>query len=219
MNLHLGSVILSNFQIGPASWRVLKSEMEATPPLRTWNLPVLTSTENYHATVLTDGSRECYTVSGASGVNLAKELKQVLLSRQDSSNTNNDLELSNTSPNNDDNNNNNNSVTNNKETDDIISQEFYQMKNDIINMTNQIANTDIEVMTRDSSLFQMFSNNQETQNNNTTSTTDSSNIPLQENPSSHTLTGIGGAKLALELRKKLEEEQKLLDKLYYSDFY
>jgi len=38
-NVDLGTVTLRKFQIGPASWRMLQSEMKDTPPLRKWTLP------------------------------------------------------------------------------------------------------------------------------------------------------------------------------------
>lgn len=79
-NVDLGTVVLNKFQVGPASWRVLSHEVESTPPARKWELPVETPSESFNENVL---SERGYTVSGASGAKLAKELRQVL-SRQTS---------------------------------------------------------------------------------------------------------------------------------------
>ena len=38
-SIPLGTVTLSKFQIGPASWRMLPSEVQATPPWRKWTVP------------------------------------------------------------------------------------------------------------------------------------------------------------------------------------
>lgn len=77
-NVHLGTVTIQNLQVGPASWRMLSSEIKATPPLRKWALPVNTPTQEYCNQVLQQ-TRSVFTVSGASGVGLAKEVQRTLL--------------------------------------------------------------------------------------------------------------------------------------------
>mmetsp|Transcript_48130 Transcript_48130/g.58050 ORF Transcript_48130/g.58050 Transcript_48130/m.58050 type:complete len:368 (+) Transcript_48130:83-1186(+) len=74
-NVHLGTVTLNSFQIGPASWRMLQSEIMETKPLRKWKLP---ETHSQQENAMLGHDRLCHTVSGASGVNLAKELKMRL---------------------------------------------------------------------------------------------------------------------------------------------
>lgn len=76
-NIHLGSATIQSLQMGPASWRMLSTEIEATPPLRKWILPKNTPTQEYCNQVLQQ-TRSVYTVSGASGVVLAKEVQKTL---------------------------------------------------------------------------------------------------------------------------------------------
>ena len=52
--------------------------MAATPPLRVWTLSSKTPKELYDSTLCSEGGSNHYTVSGASGSNLAFELKQNL---------------------------------------------------------------------------------------------------------------------------------------------
>ena len=66
-NVNLGTIIHRNFQIGPGSFRVLSSEMQATPPLRRWELAAETPGELFNASVTEERG---FTVSGASGQNL-----------------------------------------------------------------------------------------------------------------------------------------------------
>jgi len=77
--VHLGTLTLRNFQIGPASWRMLPEEIAATPPWRKWTLPHLSTQEEYQNGVVgAPETRSCFTVSGASGRKLAQELKKRL---------------------------------------------------------------------------------------------------------------------------------------------
>lgn len=78
-NVHLGTVTMRNFQIGPASWRMLPSELAATPPWRKWTLPNRSTQQEYRSGVIVSPEkRNCFTVSGASGANLAREIRRVL---------------------------------------------------------------------------------------------------------------------------------------------
>jgi hypothetical protein len=79
---YLGTVTLDKFQVGPASWRMRPDEMQETPPWRTWTLPQVhpANAKNAHE------PRLCYTVSGAAGDTLAKEILQVVINN----NNNND---------------------------------------------------------------------------------------------------------------------------------
>lgn len=74
----LGTVTLDRFQVGAASWRMLGEEVAATPPLRVWTLSSRTPGEHYGEALCAEGGANHYTVSGASGSNLALELKQNL---------------------------------------------------------------------------------------------------------------------------------------------
>ena len=78
-SVHLGTVTLRNFQIGPASWRMLPGELISTPPWRKWTLPGRSTQQEYHSSVvIAPEKRNCFTVSGASGANLAREIRRVL---------------------------------------------------------------------------------------------------------------------------------------------
>lgn len=84
-DVFLGTETLSKFQIGPASSRLLKNEIDDTPPIREWRLPSESSIRNYNVSIMNEeetSGRTCYTVSGALGFNLAKEVRN-LLYRQD----------------------------------------------------------------------------------------------------------------------------------------
>lgn len=188
-DVSLGTAVLSKFQIGPASWRLLKNEIEDTPPVRQWVLPVVTPCENYNATIVTEENgmgRECFTISGASGNNLAKEVRS-FLNKQDSRSDHTDFSMQqpllSISPNG--------------------SQNSWRMKNMKIDV-HEVRERIDGVHVRDS-VPRVSDNGQ-------------SDGYMLEN-SSFTLTGIGGANLALELKKKLDEEQKLMDNAYYTDFY
>lgn len=84
--VHLGTVTMRNFQIGPASWRMLPTELDATPPWRKWTLPNRSTQQEYHNGVLgSPEKRNCFTVSGASGANLANEIRRVLSGNEEES--------------------------------------------------------------------------------------------------------------------------------------
>mmetsp|Transcript_48511 Transcript_48511/g.94832 ORF Transcript_48511/g.94832 Transcript_48511/m.94832 type:complete len:532 (+) Transcript_48511:111-1706(+) len=74
----LGTVALDRFQVGSASWRMLREEVAATPPLRVWTLSSKTPKEHYDSVLCSEGGANHYTVSGASGTKLAMELKRTL---------------------------------------------------------------------------------------------------------------------------------------------
>lgn len=188
-DVSLGTAVLSKFQIGPASWRLLKNEIEDTPPVRQWALPVVTPCEQYNATIITeeDGmGRECFTVSGASGNNLAKEVRN-FLNRQDSRSDHPDFSMQ-------------QPLLSMSHNDSQNSWIMKNMKNDVHEVRERIDGVHV----RDS-VPRVSDNGQ-------------SEGYMLEN-SSFTLTGIGGANLALELKKKLDEEQKMMDNAYYTDFY
>merc|ERR1740139_499225 len=74
---------MRNFQIGPASWRMLSSELVDTPPWRKWTLPNRSTQQEYHNGVIdAPEQRNCFTVSGASGESLAKEIRSCLSGAQ-----------------------------------------------------------------------------------------------------------------------------------------
>lgn len=187
-DVSLGTAVLSKFQIGPASWRLLQNEIEDTPPVRQWILPIVTPCENYNATIVTeeDGmGRACYTISGASGNNLAKEVRNIL-NKQESRSDHPNNNLLSTSP-------------NDSQHSSTI-QTMQDMKNDVFELRERIDAAHV----RDS--VPRILDNEKYEG-----------YALES--SSHTLTGIGGANLALELKKKLDEDQKLIDNAYYTDFY
>lgn len=74
-HVELGTVTLNRFQTGPASWRMLRSELADTPPSRRWRLPDVHAQQE---DALRGVRRSCHTVSGASGANLAREIKMRL---------------------------------------------------------------------------------------------------------------------------------------------
>lgn len=191
-DVSLGTVVLSKFQIGPASWRLLQNEIADTPPVRQWVLPIVTPCENYNATIVSeeDGmGRECYTISGASGNNLAKEVRN-FLNKQDSRSEHPDNSTQQPLL----------SISPNGSQYSNSMQRMQDMKNDIFEVRERIDVAHV----RDSvpRILDTEKNEGYTLEN-----------------SSYTLTGIGGANLALELKKKLDEEQKLIDNAYYTDFY
>ena len=77
-DVYLGKVTLQKFQIGPASWRMLHSEVNATPPWRSWQMADTTASQAYLDRLEQDQERGVVTVSGATGAKLAKEIKGVL---------------------------------------------------------------------------------------------------------------------------------------------
>jgi len=83
-NVTLGKITLKNLQVGPASWRMLSHEVDATPPLRQWTLSSNTPQEDYQNRLLSNQDTQCYTVSGVSGLKLATEVKHILESRSSS---------------------------------------------------------------------------------------------------------------------------------------
>ena len=74
-NTYLGHITLDTFQIGPASWRMLEHERSSTPPWRKWTL---TEPRHVEAAAI---PQSCYTVSGASGRNLVREIRLFLEQR------------------------------------------------------------------------------------------------------------------------------------------
>jgi hypothetical protein len=178
-NVTLGSVILEKLQIGPASWRVLKSEMECTPALRKWELPVETPSEKYNAKILSEEGgtgRECYTVSGASGANLAKELRQVIRKQRSHS----------------------------------------------INIEDPVLDAAIgdgkkSAVSERIGAFDLRKNAPHVPQASADQVSAYEEDYARDNMA--TLTGAGGIALAQELQKKLAEEQRALDNLFYTDFY
>jgi hypothetical protein len=79
---YLGTVTLDKFQVGPASWRMRPDEMQETPPWRTWTLPQAHASDAKNA----HEPRLCYTVSGAAGDTLAKEILQVVINNNKNEN-------------------------------------------------------------------------------------------------------------------------------------
>jgi hypothetical protein len=130
--------------------------------------------------------RECFTVSGASGNNLAKEVRN-FLNRQDSRSDHPDFSMQ-------------QPLLSMSHNDSQNSWIMKNMKNDVHEVRERIDGVHV----RDS-VPRVSDNGQ-------------SEGYMLEN-SSFTLTGIGGANLALELKKKLDEEQKMMDNAYYTDFY
>jgi len=75
----LGHVCIKSFQIGPASWRMLDSEVTATPSWRTWEVNEKTAAQVHLDRIGDAGAdRSIQTVSGATGAKLAQELKNAL---------------------------------------------------------------------------------------------------------------------------------------------
>ena len=180
----LGKTILSKFQIGPASWRVLREEIEKTPPALQWSVPVNTAHENYQQSVLDEEGhlgRQHHTISGALGVTLAKELRQKL-SRQTSKYESNDGVVITPSP-----------SKESKEGKEIT--EMQNVEHEVREMIDEVKIHDA-VPHVDQAV---------------------GDVNMQDNAA--TITGVSGANLALELRKRLEEEQNQLNNLYYTDFY
>jgi hypothetical protein len=83
-NTYLGQITLDTFQIGPASWRMLQHERSSTPPWRKWTLTEKRNRKEIESDNLRAASiaQNRYTISGASGSNLAKEIRLFLDQQQ-----------------------------------------------------------------------------------------------------------------------------------------
>jgi len=210
-NVNLGTVVLNKFQIGPASWRVLSHEMEATPPARKWELPVETPSESFNENLLNERG---YTVSGASGAKLAKELRQVL-SRQTSEIDDRKGQvvvdsgppfmrpLSSSR------------VEDSQEGNmDSPGKKLSQNTAGVIGM-DEMKNVHEEVRERIDTLNVRDSIPQACP----AKVEEDANTSGSKQDSAATISGSAGLALAQELQKKLMEEQRALDRMYYTDFY
>lgn len=206
-SINLGTVVLNKFQIGPASWRVLSHEMETTPPARKWELPVETPSESFNENVLNERG---YTVSGASGANLAKELRQVL-SRQTSEVDDRKGQVAVdaglpfmrplTPPRGED---------GEDGHEDLGGEKISPNAAAGVGM-DEMKNFHEEVRERIDTLHVRDSIPQ------------ASSAKVEEDSlatcSTATISGAAGLALSQELQKKLMEEQRALDRMYYTDFY
>lgn len=204
-NVNLGTVVHRKFQIGPASWRVLSQEMKATPPARRWELTVETPGEVFNANIMDERG---FTVSGASGQNLAKELRQVL-SRQNSEvndQANNALEIPVimrplTPP--------TRGAADEKgaQNQDMTSPAaLEEMKNVHEEVLERIDSLDVRDSIPKASSIATSKEHREA-------------LDGSMHDSAATISGAAGLALAQELQKKLQEEQRALDRMYYTDFY
>mmetsp|Transcript_20893 Transcript_20893/g.59920 ORF Transcript_20893/g.59920 Transcript_20893/m.59920 type:complete len:459 (+) Transcript_20893:68-1444(+) len=206
-NINLGTVVHRKFQVGPASWRVLSSEMQATPPARRWELTAETPEETFNANVMDERG---FTVSGASGQKLANELRQVL-SRQISEVNDRkgqaisvpDLPIMRpmTPPTRE-----NKEEIGDQKEDMASPAALEEMKN----VHEEVRERIDELEVRDSipRASSIATNKQHLE------TLDGG---MYDNAA--TISGAAGLALAQELQKKLEEEQRALDRMYYTNFY
>eukprot|EP00586_Coscinodiscus_wailesii_P015751 CAMPEP_0172502264 /NCGR_PEP_ID=MMETSP1066-20121228/158302_1 /TAXON_ID=671091 /ORGANISM="Coscinodiscus wailesii, Strain CCMP2513" /LENGTH=423 /DNA_ID=CAMNT_0013277457 /DNA_START=184 /DNA_END=1455 /DNA_ORIENTATION=- len=178
-NVHLGTVTLKKFQVGPASWRMLRSEVkEDTPPYLQWELAHNTPRQEYCDNL--ECTRACYTISGASGANLAKEIKSVL--------NHADSNASGTSSSND---NNIKIVSPAKNDSPALSAISSSLKTDDYNVNTTLFDSTVPLDDKD----------------------------LLDDDRAATLTGAGGLALAQELQKKLQDEKRILESLYFTDYF
>ena len=182
-DVNLGTVVHRKFQIGPASWRVLSSEMQGTPPSRRWELNAETPRETFDANVMDERG---FTVSGASGQNLAKELRQVL-ARQTLEREKKEDE-------------------GDQKEDTALPAALEEMKN----VHEEVRERIDELEVRDSIPHASLTS---------TSKQQLEALDRGMHDSAATISGAAGLALAQELQKKLEEEQRALDRMYYTDFY
>lgn len=78
-NVDLGNVTLNRFQIGPASWRMLSSELNQTRPSKEWTLPSTRRKPKYvHNSKELCYQDSCHTISAGSGAKLAQEIRMRL---------------------------------------------------------------------------------------------------------------------------------------------
>ena len=207
-NVNFGTVVHRKFQIGPASWRVLSQEMKATPPARRWELTVETPGETFNANIMDERG---FTVSGASGQNLAKELRQVL-ARQ-TSEVNDHKDQANNAP----------DIPvimrpltpptrgaaeeKGAQNQDMTSPAaLEEMKNVHEEVRERIDALDVRDSIPKASSIATSKEHQEA-------------LDGGIHESAATISGAAGLALAQELQKKLQEEQRALDRMYYTDFY
>lgn len=206
-DVNLGTVVHRKFQIGPASWRVLSSEMQATPPSRRWELNAETPRETFDTNVMDERG---FTVSGASGQNLAKELRQVLARQTleindrkgQAINIPDPPDMRPLTP-----------PTREKKEDEGDQKEDMALPAALEEMKNvheEVRERIDELEVRDSIPRASLT---------ATSKQQLEALDGGIHDSAATISGAAGLALAQELQKKLEEEQRALDRMYYTDFY
>jgi len=186
---HFGSVTLRNVRIGPASWRMLEDEIKKTPPFLSWKLFANDNVEEERA----------FTVSGVSGADLAREVKEALSSKlspskegtEGWSRTNSEVSL-----------------------DKLVGGIGMTSNNSSTNSLVELWNAGIEntanIILSDDHLAATNAGN---------AVDDDKAEETNEYLNSQTISGVGGLQMQAELKRQIERENKLFLQTYLQDFY
>ena len=199
-NVNLGTVTLQNFQVGPASWRMLSSEVTATPPVRQWTLGKKTPWEVYEEGI-SSGSKKTHSVSGITGFGLAKEIRETLETE----------------------------IDDNSDSSPMPTEPLEGQQEKIVDNSSPL----LPSLKHASILSDMFhppgspkvQGLEKSETNRASSSNASENhavanhfMDLNNNHAS-TVSGAVGQGLVDELKKKIDDDERMLWSLYYTDFY
>lgn len=197
--INLGTVTLKKFQVGPASWRMLSEEVDASPALRKWTLGDKSPWEVYEEDLIT--GKKHHSVSGVSGFGLAKEIRGALLAESlaeqiegsdEERSSKPDIEAS----------------TNSNPQSNHLSDIFQpQNSTQTETLSPETSRSHID-STRSFASFSSY-------------VTEESHVAtrFQNMNVTSTVSGAAGQDLVLELKKKKEDEERLMWSLYYTDFH